>query len=147
MSEPKLDEEMSVDDAKEFALRACVMPDYYLQPLINKADAGYVTWSAVPPAGVNYQSHKFSILDAFMTALSFCGTNCIEDTVVLGPNALAIVRTLPQFVEKPEHHGGKMTFVGTLGSIKMFAYPEGQCDTFWAGCHCKCCQGRIIHHE
>jgi hypothetical protein len=139
------DEAMSADEAKEFALHACTAPDYYLEPLIKKADAGFVTWMAVQPAGVNYQTHKFSILDAFMTALSFCGTNCIEDTIILGPNALAIVRTLPQFVEKPEHHGGKMTFVGTIGSIKLFAYPEAERDAFWAGCKGKCCQGRIVY--
>jgi hypothetical protein len=36
-----------------------------------KADAGFVVWDAIAPAGVNYQTHKFSIIDAFETASNF----------------------------------------------------------------------------
>src|SRR5574343_202487 len=36
-----------------------------------RADAGFVVWDAQSQAGVNYQTHKFSIIDAFETASSF----------------------------------------------------------------------------
>jgi hypothetical protein len=36
-----------------------------------KADAGFVVWDAIAPSGVNYQTHKFSIIDAFETASNF----------------------------------------------------------------------------
>lgn len=136
---------MSVDDAKDFALENLKYPDYALDPLIEKADRGFVTWDAAQPAGVNYQTHKFSFVDAMMTALRFCETDCIDDWGVLGPQALAVIRTLPHFVEKPERHGGKFTFVGTWGAIRLYANPRAEADAFWFGHGTMCCPGRIVN--
>lgn len=136
---------ISTDEAKDYALANLKFPDYALEGLMEKADRGFVTWDAATPHGVNYQTHKFSFIDALMHALSFCETNCIDDWAVLGPAALAVVRTLPQFVEKPETHGGKMNFVGMIGAVKIYAYPAAERDAFWAGHADKCCPCRITN--
>jgi hypothetical protein len=139
------DDALTVDEAKEFVLANLKFPDYALTGLIEKANAGHVVWEAHTPAAVNYQTHKFSFIDAIMCGLSFCGTNCIDDWAVLGPQALAVVRTLPQFVEKPETHGGKMNFVGMIASVKIYAFPEAERDKFWVGHAEKCCVGTIMN--
>lgn len=134
---------MNEDDAKDFALTHLHFPDFDLEPLIAKADRGFVVWHMETPPGVNFQTHKFSFIDAIMRALSFCETNCIDDWAVLGPRALEVVRTLPQYVEKPERSTGKMTFIGTLGAIKLYAWPRAECNKFWAGHGAMCCLGQI----
>jgi hypothetical protein len=139
------DDTLTADEAKDFALENLKFPDYALIDLIEKADAGFVTWDAQPPRDINYQTHKLSFMDAIMTGLSYCGTNCIDDWVVLGPHALAVVRTLPHYYEKPESRGGKMTFVGTIGAVKIYAYPEAERFRFWSGHAEKCCGGLIIN--
>jgi hypothetical protein len=136
---------MSYDEAKDYAMAALKFPDYALEPLIEKANRGFVTWDAHPPTGVNYQTHKFSFLDAIMTGLSFCDTDCTDDWVVLGPAALAVVRTLPQFDEKPEKRSGKMNFVGFFKGIKMYAYPQAARDEYWTGHAAMCCAAKIIN--
>lgn len=134
---------MTEDDAKDFALTKLHFPDYDLEPLIEKADRGFVVWEYNAPQGVNFQTHKFSFVDAIMHGLAFCETNCIDDWAVLGPRSLAVMRTLPQFVEKPERSTGKMTFVGTFGAIKIYAWPTAEAHKFWVGHATLCCQGQI----
>lgn len=136
---------MSYDEAKDYAMAALKFPDYALEPLIANMAQGFVTWDAQTPVGVNYQTHKFSFVDAIMLALSFCKTDCTDDWVVLGPAALAVVRTLPAFSEKPERREGKMNFVGFIGGIKFYACPDAQRDLFWAGHAAMCCGGMILN--
>jgi hypothetical protein len=66
-----------------------------------RADAGFVVWDAIAPPSVNYQTHKFSIIDAFETASNFIfgATNMVAGNwLLLGLQAATVVATLPQFV-------------------------------------------------
>jgi len=105
--------------------------------LRNRAQAGVVTWDATPPASVNYQTHKFSIIDAFETASNFIygATNMVAGNWILcGLQAATVVTTLPQFVAKnnrTQMHG--ITYLGDLGNKKVFADPHYENDEFLVG--------------
>lgn len=131
---------------KDYVLKLLgCFPDYSLFQRMENASAGFVTWSATPPVGVGYQTHKFSILDAFETASRFLQHEFFTAWIVAGPAVLSVVKTLPAYVPKPEHSGGKLHFAGMLGARKVYAY-EGAPDPsiFWVGSLDKCCVGKII---
>lgn len=96
--------------------------------LRNRAAAGLVTWDATPATGVSYQTHKFSIVDAFETASNFIfgATNTMRGNwALLGLQAATVVATLPQFSPKgnqTEMQG--VTYIGDLGNLKIFADPH-----------------------
>ena len=99
-----------------------------------KADAGFVVWDAIAPANVNYQTHKFSIIDAFETASNFIfgATNMVAGNwILMGLQAATVVATLPQFV--PKNNRVQMqgiTYLGDLGNKKVFSdphYPVNEC--------------------
>lgn len=138
---------MTEDEAKDFVSEHLIFPDYDLLAMIEKANDGFVVWDSVPPTGISYQLHKLTMIDAIMTGLKFCGTNCIDDWAVLGGAALAVIRTLEMFVEKPERGRGKLNFVGMLGQVKVYAYPTAEQDKFWVGNANKCCMGAIVDHQ
>ena len=102
-----------------------------------RADAGVVTWDATPPSGVNYQTHKFSIIDAFQTASNyiFGATNMVTGNwALLGLQAATVVQTLPQFV--PKNNKTQMqgiTYIGDLGNFKVFADPHYPNNEFLIG--------------
>lgn len=102
-----------------------------------RADAGFVTWDAQAPTGVNYQTHKFSIIDAFETASNFIfgATNMVRGNWVLaGLQTATVVVTLPQFVSK--HNKTTMqgiTYIGDLGDKKIFADPHYPTNEFLVG--------------
>ena len=131
------------DEAKDYAMNNLEYPDYALMPLIEKADAGYVVWDSAPPTGVNFQTHKFSLLDAILLGLSYCRTNTIDDWAVLGGSSLAVIRTLPHFAPMPEKSNGKLTQVGMLNGVKLFAYPDAPREAFWMGHANQCCRGTV----
>lgn len=105
--------------------------------LRSRADAGVVTWDANPPASVNYQTHKFSIIDAFQTASAFIfgATNMVTGNwVIAGLQAATVIQTLPQFVAK--NKGTSMqgvTYIGDLGNFKIFADPHFPNNEFLVG--------------
>lgn len=102
-----------------------------------KADAGFVVWDAIAPAAVNYQTHKFSIIDAFETAsnMIFSATNMVAGNwILLGLQAATVVATLPQFV--PKNNRVQMqgiTYLGDLGNKKVFADPHYPVNEFLVG--------------
>lgn len=102
-----------------------------------KADAGFVVWDAIAPASVNYQTHKFSIIDAFETAsnMIFGATNMVAGNwLLLGLQAATVVATLPQFV--PKNNRVQMqgiTYIGDLGNKKVFADPHYPNNEFLVG--------------
>lgn len=93
-----------------------------------KADAGFVSWDAVAPPSVNYQTHKFSIMDAFETASNFIfgSTNMVSGNwLLLGLQAATVVVTLPQFVSKNNRTNMQgITYIGDLNNKKVFADPH-----------------------
>lgn len=93
-----------------------------------RADAGFVVWDAVAPSGVNYQTHKFSIIDAFETASNFIfgATNMVAGNwMLLGLQAATVVATLPQFVSRNNRTQMQgITYIGDLGNKKVFADPH-----------------------
>ena len=93
-----------------------------------RADAGFVVWDAVAPTGVNYQTHKFSIIDAFETASNFIfgATNMVSGNwLLLGLQAATVVATLPQFVAKGNRTQMQgITYIGDIGNKKVFADPH-----------------------
>jgi hypothetical protein len=93
-----------------------------------RADAGFVVWDAVAPPSVNYQTHKFSIIDAFETASNFIfgATNMVAGNwLLLGLQAATVVATLPQFVARNARTQMQgVTYLGDLGNKKVFADPH-----------------------
>jgi len=93
-----------------------------------RADAGFVVWDAIAPSGVNYQTHKFSIIDAFETASNFIfgATNMVAGNwLLLGLQAATVVATLPQFVARNNRTQMQgITYIGDLGNKKVFADPH-----------------------
>jgi hypothetical protein len=93
-----------------------------------KADAGFVEWDATPPTGVNYQTHKFSVVDAVNTASNFIfgATNMASGNwIIAGLSLATVIETLPQF--QPKGNRTKMqgiTYIGDLGQFKVFIDPH-----------------------
>jgi len=102
-----------------------------------RADAGFVVWDATPPANVNYQTHKFSIIDAFETASNFIysSTNMVAGNwIICGLQAATVVVTLPQFVPKNNRTNMQgITYLGDLGNKKVFADPHFPNNEFLVG--------------
>lgn len=102
-----------------------------------RADAGFVVWDAVAPTGVNYQTHKFSIIDAFETGSNFiyAATNMVcGNWLLLGLQAATVVATLPQFVAKNNRTQMQgITYIGDLGNKKVFADPHFPNNEFMIG--------------
>jgi len=93
-----------------------------------RADAGLVQWDATPPTGVNYQTHKFSVLDAVNTASNyiFGATNMASGNWLLAGLQLAtVIETMPQFVAKGSRTKMQgVTYIGDLGQFKVFVDPH-----------------------
>ncbi len=102
-----------------------------------RADAGFVSWDAQAPPGVNYQTHKFSIIDAFETASNFIfgATNMVAGNwLLLGLQAATVVATLPQFVSKNNRVQMQgITYIGDIGNKKVFADPHYPNNEFLVG--------------
>lgn len=102
-----------------------------------RADAGFVVWDAVAPTGINYQTHKFSIIDAFETGSNFIfgATNMVAGNwLLLGLQAATVVATLPQFVAKNNRTQMQgITYIGDLGNKKVFADPHFPNNEFLIG--------------
>ncbi len=102
-----------------------------------RADAGFVVWDAVAPTGVNYQTHKFSIIDAFETASNFIfgATNMVAGNWILtGLQGATVIATLPQFVAKNNRTQMQgITYLGDLGNKKVFADPHFPTNEFIVG--------------
>lgn len=96
--------------------------------LRQRADAGFVVWDAVAPSGVNYQTHKFSFVDAVETASNFIfgATNmAVGNWLLTGLQGATVVSTLPHFV--PRNNRTQMqgvTYIGDLGNKRVFADPH-----------------------
>lgn len=93
-----------------------------------RADAGFVVWDALAPAGVNYQTHKFSFVDAIETASNFIfgATNMATGNWLLtGLQGATVVATLPHFVARNNRTQMQgITYIGDLGNKKVFADPH-----------------------
>jgi hypothetical protein len=77
---------------------------------INDNPKFIVTWRSTAPRGVNYQTHKFSLLDALETASQFLGTDYVaqREQLLVGGEAYKIIKTLPQFIIKMPPPGAMM---------------------------------------
>lgn len=102
-----------------------------------RADAGFVVWDATPPASVNYQTHKFSLMDAFETASNFIfsATNLVSGNwVICGLQAATVITTLPMFVAKSNRTQMQgITYIGDIGNKKVFADPHFPVNEFMVG--------------
>jgi len=105
--------------------------------LRSRADAGFVQWDATPPANVNYQTHKFSFIDALETASNFIfgATNMVAGNwCVTGLQGATVIVTLPQFVSKNNRTQMQgITYLGDLGNKKIFADPHYPTNEFLVG--------------
>lgn len=105
--------------------------------LRSRADAGFVTWDAVPASGVNYQSHKFSAVDTIETAsnMIFGATNMVAGNWILcGLQLATVLSTIPQFVAKGDRTTMQgITYLGDLGNKKVFADPHYPTNEFIVG--------------
>jgi hypothetical protein len=112
-------------------------PDFWMLKCLTREKArGFVVWDHNVPTGFTYQTHKFSFLDAVQRGLQFLRTDCWDEWLVCGPAALALVRTLPSFIEQPKRPdvGAKLNYVGVLNRIEVYAYPTiGDENEFWVG--------------
>lgn len=106
---------------------------------------GFVTWDAIAPANTTYQAHKFSILDAFQTGFAFLQTRFTDEWILLGPAAVAIVRTLPVFIEDEPQARGRCILFGRIGRIKVYADPDMEALSWYVGCHGHCVKGLIVN--
>lgn len=102
-----------------------------------RADAGFVTWDALAPASVNYQTHKLSITDAFETGSAFIlgATNMASaNWIIAGLQACTVIKTLPQFVAKNTRTRQQgVTYIGDLGDKKVFQDPHYPNNEFLLG--------------
>jgi len=93
-----------------------------------RADAGFVVWDAVPPTGVNYQTHKFSFVDAVETASNFIfgATNmAVGNWILTGLQGATVLTTLPHFVARNQRTQMQgVTYIGDLGNKRVFADPH-----------------------
>lgn len=93
-----------------------------------RADAGYVEWDATPPPNVSYQTHKFSIVDAFETAANmiFGATNLVSGNwIIAGLQAATVIQTLPMFVGKANRAQMQgITYIGDIANKKVFVDPH-----------------------
>ena len=93
-----------------------------------RADAGFVVWDAIAPAGVNYQTHKFSFVDAIETASNFifAATNmAVGNWLLTGLQGATVVATLPHFVARNQRTQMQgITYIGDLGTKRVFADPH-----------------------
>jgi len=102
-----------------------------------RAQAGTVSWDATPPSAVNYQTHKFSFIDAIVTAsnLILGATNMVSGNwIILGLQAATVVQTLPQFQAKgnlQETQG--ISYIGDLAGFKCFRDPHYPQSEFLVG--------------
>jgi hypothetical protein len=102
-----------------------------------RAQAGTVSWDATPPANVNYQTHKFSFVDAVVTGsnLILGATNMVSGNwIILGLQAATVVQTLPQFQAKgnlQETQG--ISYIGDMSGFKCFRDPHYPQSEFMIG--------------
>ena len=101
----------------------------------EEASAGFVTWDQTPPAGTSYQTHKFSLLDAFAMAFGFCRTRCFNEWVICGQGVFVVVRTLPHFTaETPiECPNAPLVYTGKIGQISIILAVNDYPNEFMAG--------------
>ena len=95
----------------------------------GRKEMGLVSWDMLPPAGIPYTSHKFSIFDALETASWFLGTDySVErEWVVIGGAARVVLMTLPQFISGANSDGlfngpkwKGHTYLGSVGPRKYY---------------------------
>jgi hypothetical protein len=143
-----------IDDAKDEAMK--LLPEDLMDGHVKKVfplavagtTNGFVTWSHLPVGhGTSYVAHKQSIIDSFELALSYCFTKCHDEWLVLGPQAVAIVRTIPQFVSvgRSIPIGNGLYRIGGLGIKVVYAFPKMEnSNDFFVGTEEFACQGRVV---
>jgi hypothetical protein len=102
----------------------------------GRANAGVVTWDAVPDTNVSYQTHKLSIIDGITTLSNFIfrATNRVRGNwLLVGMQALTVIETLPQFVSKGSATAQGIQYVGDLTGLKVYADPHYPVDEFLMG--------------
>lgn len=121
--------------------------------VVEAADAGFVTWDIRPPAGVSAQAHQLTFLEAVVLGLNFCRTDMRDEWMVLGANALTIVRSLPQYVYAEPTLCGEFVRIGTLQSVVVYILARTarkgpiEPDSFWVGVREVACRGRISNYQ
>ena len=94
----------------------------------SRATAGAVTWDATPPSGVNYQTHKFSFIDALTTAgmMILGATNMVcGNWLLVGLQFATVLQTLPQFTSKGNITNTQgISYIGDIAGYKVFRDPH-----------------------
>jgi hypothetical protein len=94
----------------------------------SRATAGAVSWDATPPTSVNYQTHKFSFIDALTTAgmMILGATNMVSGNwLLVGLQASTVIQTLPQFTAKGNITNTQgIAYIGDLAGFKVFRDPH-----------------------
>jgi hypothetical protein len=146
---PVTEADMDMDELK-LMMSKLPEPDFWLFKLLSKDTAkGYVVWDSSPPKDYSWQTHKLTFWDAVQVGLRFLRTDCFDEWIVCGPTSLAIVRTLPEFVENPKRPecGALINYVGTLRRMDVYAYPSMvEYQEFWVGRNGEAVVGKIEGH-
>jgi hypothetical protein len=105
--------------------------------LRSKADAGFVVWDPTPMPNSNYQTHKFSLIDAFETAshMILGATNMVlGNWILMGLQPAQVVVTLPQFAAKNNSVNMQgVNYIGDLINKKVFIDPHYPINEFLVG--------------
>jgi len=102
---------------------------------------GAVIWDAMCPHGISFSEHKLTILDAVEQALLFMGTDYADEWIVASPEVMAILRTLPCFVEQSPLRFDTGLLLGKLGRKNVYVNFYIHHDTWHVGhrgLHVKC---------
>lgn len=115
-----------------------------IERLCVTADRGFVVWDATPPVGISSEEHKLSFVDAIMMGLTFCGTLLRDEWLLVGPNQLGLVRTLPAFEHSTGENIGHAMRIGTLHDIVSvyFSFKIAS-NQFWMGTTDRAAQGEV----
>ena len=116
--------------------------------------AGHVTWCALAPTTISYQTHKFSLLDAFETAAVFAFTALQQQKpevkessywIVVGIKTAVVVITLPQMVlDNEDHPAAGLHYLGWLNNKPVFADSDADPYSFVVGNEHFCTSGNIV---
>ncbi len=98
----------------------------------NDLFAGYVTWDALPPAGISSVFHKLSFCEAVHLASSFLKTDPARQSewLIVFSGAKCVIESMPYFSHQPAFAGllpsiMETLLIGTLGRRIVLYDPAG----------------------
>lgn len=115
---------------------------------LQNCQMGLVCWCPYPPHNVPFWRHKSSLLEAIYLTLKFAQTDFTAEWLVVGADLAAILRTFTRFKEQvPVECEGAITYIGTLGNIKVYFNPTLEGNWWRAGCGFSAAQGYVMKYE